>query len=196
MSRSPGSVAPFNSIDPLFGTNPIGFAFPTENAPLVFDMATSAMTWYGLVLAKSEGKEIAQNMAIDSNGLPTTDPATAMSGALLPFDRGYKSSGLGMMIEMLAGPLVGSSFCDNKTFDHDWGTLILAIDPELLVNINIFKKKNTELIEIVRNSRTQNNEPVRIPGESSREAYARAFELGTVEIDEEIARELGIQVGK
>ncbi|MBI2810253.1 MAG: Ldh family oxidoreductase [Candidatus Melainabacteria bacterium] len=44
MSRSPGSTAPFDSIDNLFGTNPIGFGFPTDGEPLLFDMATSAMT--------------------------------------------------------------------------------------------------------------------------------------------------------
>ena len=64
-SRSPAATTGFGSIDPLFGTNPIGFSFPTEDEPFVFDMATSAMTFYGLVLAKSRGETIPENMAID-----------------------------------------------------------------------------------------------------------------------------------
>lgn len=52
-SRSPAATTGFGSIEPLFGTNPIGFGFPTQGEPLVFDMATSAITRYGLVLAKA-----------------------------------------------------------------------------------------------------------------------------------------------
>ena len=65
-SRSPASTAGFDSIDPIFGTNPIGFGFPTSDEPLVFDMATSAMTFYGLILAKARGERIPDNMAIDA----------------------------------------------------------------------------------------------------------------------------------
>lgn len=80
MARSPASTAPFDSIDPLFGTNPIGFSFPTNDEPLVFDMTTAAMTWSGLVLAKARGEVLPDNIAIDVNGNPTNDPASAMGG--------------------------------------------------------------------------------------------------------------------
>jgi L-2-hydroxycarboxylate dehydrogenase (NAD+) len=108
-SRSPAATSGFGSIDPLFGTNPMGFSFPTKNHPLVFDMATSAMTFSGLILAKTKGESIPKNMAIDSDGKPTTDPAAAMKGALLSFDRGYKGAGLAMVVEILAGSLINSS---------------------------------------------------------------------------------------
>ena len=108
-SRPPASTAAFGSIDPIFGTNPFGIAFPTTEEPLVFDMATSAMTWYGLVLAKARGEKISSGIAIDSTGKITTDPAQAMAGALLPFDKGYKSSGMSMIIEILAGLLASSA---------------------------------------------------------------------------------------
>jgi LDH2 family malate/lactate/ureidoglycolate dehydrogenase len=49
--RSPGAIAPYNSINPLFGTNPIAFGFPTHENNVVFDMATSAITFYGLIAA-------------------------------------------------------------------------------------------------------------------------------------------------
>ena len=109
-ASSPGGVAPFGGLDPLFGTNPLAFGFPTKNDPLIFDMATSAITWYGLVRAKSLGEKIPENVAIDSEGNLTTDPEQAMKGAILPFDRGYKGYGLGLMVEILAGPLVGATF--------------------------------------------------------------------------------------
>ena len=140
MARSPGSTAPFDSIDPLFGTNPIGFSFPTNDDPLVFDMATSAMTFYGLVLAKAKGETIEENIAIDSEGNPTTDPKSAMNGAILPFDRGYKGSGMGMVVEIMSGPLASSAYCDCETFDKEWGSTFIAIDPNLLVDVEQFKQ--------------------------------------------------------
>src|SRR5262249_49654297 len=144
LCSQPASVAPFDSIDPLFGTNPIGFSFPTNSDPLVFDFATSAMTWYGLVLAKTKGEKIPENMAIDKNGKLTTDPSEAMEGALLPFDRGYKGAGIGMVAEIMAGPLVSAAYAD---LDGEWGALFIAIDPDLLIDVSKFKDNCSDLIK-------------------------------------------------
>jgi LDH2 family malate/lactate/ureidoglycolate dehydrogenase len=190
-SRSPASVNGFGSIDPLFGTNPIGFAFPTKNDPLVFDMATSAMTWYGLVLAKARGENISNNVAIDSNGKLTLDPSRAMDGALLPFDGSYKGSGLGLMIEILAGPLVSSAWVDNKTFKEEWGSLFIAIDPNLLLDVNTFKENCSDLIEKIKSSRKNKEaKEIRLPGECSKLEYKKSLSSGFVEVDEAILREL------
>lgn len=192
MARSPGSTAPFDSIDPLFGTNPIGFSFPTMGDPLVFDMATSAMTFYGLVLAKSRGEEIPENIAIDKEGSPTTDPAEAMKGAILPFDRGYKGSGMGMIVEVMAGPLASSAYCDYETQDKEWGSTFIAIDPELLVDIDRFKADTSDLIQKVKNSRKKAGaQKIRIPGERASLDYQKALESGFVEVEDVVLQQLG-----
>lgn len=192
MARSPGSTAPFDSIDPLFGTNPIGFAFPTNNEPLVFDMATSAMTFYGLILAKARGENIPDNMAIDKDGNPTNDPVAAMSGAILPFDRGYKGSGMGMVVEIMAGPLAASAYCDCETFEEEWGSTFIAIDPNLLVDIEQFKANCSDLVAKVKASRKKAGaETVRIPGERATASYKEAEQSGMVDVDEVILKELG-----
>lgn len=190
-SRSPASAAGFNSIDPIFGTNPIGFGIPTLSEPLVFDTATSAMTFYGLVLAKARGESIPENMAIDSEGNPTTDPSAAMTGALLSFDRGYKGSGFALIIEMLAGPLVNGAWVDNKTFKEEWGSLVIAIDPELLVDRNEFRKNASNLLDKVRDSHTKrDSNGIRLPGERARKLYNKAKESGFVDVDDAIIAKL------
>jgi len=192
LSRSPGSVAVFDGIDPMFGTNPIGFSFPTNDEPLVFDMATSAMTWYGLILAKARGEKIPENMAIDKNGELTTDPAEAMNGALLPFDRGYKGAGLGIVVEIMAGPLVAAAYCDNKTFTEEWGSTFIAIDPGLLVDIETFKANCSDLIAKVKASRKrEGDDEIRLPGERARAALKEAEASGMVEVEEAVLKELG-----
>jgi L-2-hydroxycarboxylate dehydrogenase (NAD+) len=190
-SRSPSSTTAFQSIDPLFGTNPIGFGFPTNEEPIVFDMATSAMTWYGLVLSKARGEKIPENVAIDSEGNITTDPEKAMSGALFPFDRGYKGAGLGMIVEILSGPLVSSAFIDNKTFKEEWGSLFIAIDPNLLVDVNKFKSDCSDLIKKIKNSRKKTGvNEIRLPGDRSKRDYKKSLNSGFVEIDESILKGL------
>lgn len=192
MARSPGAMAPFDSIDPLFGTNPVGFSFPTQNDPLVFDMATSAMTFYDLILARARGEKIPENIAIDKDGNSTVDPNKAMDGAILPFDRSYKGSGLGMVVELMAGPLASSVYCDCETYDKEWGSTFIAIDPELLVDINKFKAETSDFIEKIKNSRKKagaNN--IRIPGERAATEYKKAFESGFIDVEDFILEQLG-----
>lgn len=191
-SRSPASTTGFDSIDPIFGTNPIGFGFPTESEPLVFDMATSAMTFYGLVLAKARGEKIPDNMAINKDGKPTNDPAEAMNGAILPFDRGYKGAGLGMVVEMLAGPLTNSAWIDNKTFTDEWGSLFIAIDPNLLVDTPVFKKNASDFIAKVKSSKKKEGSgEIRLPGEHAFKNRKEVESSGMVEIENAIMKELG-----
>ena len=138
-SGSPEAVCTYGSYQPIFATNPIAISVPTETEPVVLDMATSAMSWYGLVEAKTAGKSIPNDVAYDSEGKPTTDPEKALKGALLPFDRSYKGAGLSMIVEILTGPLVSAAFATIGDTKGNWGNLVFAIDPELLVDKKEFK---------------------------------------------------------
>ena len=193
MARCPGSFAPFESVEPLFGTNPVGFGFPTNDEPLIFDMATSAMTWFGLVLAEARGEQIPGGMGMDKDGNPTTNPQAVMSGgALLPFDRSYKGSGLGMVVEIMAGPLVASAYCDCKTFDKEWGSVFIAIDPGLLVDTDRFRANCSDLIARVKESRKRPGvTEIRLPGERALAARKQAQKTGMVEVDDAVLKQLG-----
>jgi len=188
MARSPGAMAPFDSMTPLFGTNPLAIAFPTEEDPIVFDMATSAITWYELVLAKMRGESIPPDVAIDREGKMTRDPEQAMEGALLPFDKSYKGSGLGMVVELMSGPLVGSAYCDYQTFDKDWGFFALCFRPDLLVDLDEFRHHASELRRIVKSQPCLNGEkPLRFPGDVGNAFAAEILKRGYLEIEEEAA---------
>ncbi len=133
------SVAPFGAHKPLYGTNPLSFAWPRPDAPpLVFDMATAAMAMGDIQIAARDGRAVPPGTCLDTAGKPTTDPAEIIKGVLLPFG-GYKGSHIAMMIELLAGPLVGEtvSFA-SKTRDNgdggppQGGQFILAMNPTIL----------------------------------------------------------------
>jgi L-2-hydroxycarboxylate dehydrogenase (NAD+) len=185
-ARSPGATAPFGLSIPLFGTNPFAWSFPTKDHPVTFDMATSAITFYELVLAKMRGEKIPSGVAVDKNGLMTQDPTEAMAGGILPFDKSYKGSSLSMVVELLSGPLVGASFCDYETFDKDWGFLIFAIDPHVLVDRSSFIDNATQLVDIIRK-----NGGI-VPGDNGREHELKCRQTGILDIDDEIAELLSI----
>jgi delta1-piperideine-2-carboxylate reductase len=129
-------VAPAGGKRPLFGTNPLALGWPRPGRdPFVFDFATSAVARGEIELHLRSGKPIPLGWAIDSTGEPTTDPAEALAGAMLPFG-GHKGSALSAMIELIAGPLIGDmTSAESLAYDDGaeaapyGGELVIAIDP-------------------------------------------------------------------
>ena len=100
-------MAMHGSYEAFFGTNPLAIGIPTAGNPIVFDMATAAIAWYGIHLAQAEGRSIPDGVAYDSDGQITTDPAAALAGAIKAFG-GYKGAALALIVEVLTRPLVGA----------------------------------------------------------------------------------------
>jgi LDH2 family malate/lactate/ureidoglycolate dehydrogenase len=54
-----------------------------------------------------------------------------------------------MVIEMLAGLLVNAGYCDTKG-DGEWGSIVIAIEPGMLIDIKQFKTDCPDLINIIK----------------------------------------------
>lgn len=186
---SPPTVAPYGSYEALYGTNPLAIGVPADPEPVVLDMATAAMAYYGLIEAKTAGKTIAEGLAYDNKGNPTTDPAAAMNGAIKSFG-GYKGSGLGFMVTAFTGPLVGAAFAGIGE-RGDWGNLVMAIDPELLVDRNEFKKNVTLLAEKVKETkRLSGVKEILLPSERGNKLTKQRIKSGMIDIEENLYNEL------
>jgi len=129
-------VAPAGGIKPLFGTNPMGFAWPRKDGPpLVFDQASSAMARGEIQIAARDGHSVPETAGIGPAGETTRDPNVVLQGAQLGFG-GYKGASLAMMVELLAGPLIGE-FLSIEAKEDDagkggppkGGELIIALNP-------------------------------------------------------------------
>ncbi len=129
-------VAPAGGTQALYGTNPMAFAWPRSGrAPLVFDQASSASARGEIQLHRREGKPLPEGWALGPDGEPTTDPDTALAGAQLPFG-GHKGASIALMIELLAGALIGDLFSyEASAADTNGvgaplgGEFVIAIDP-------------------------------------------------------------------
>ena len=138
-ANTPSAIAPAGGNAPLFGTNPIAFAAPgAEGAPLVIDLSLSKVARGKIMAAKQKGEPIPKGWAIDAQGHPTTDPAAALSGSMLPIGDA-KGAALALMVELLAAGLTGanfahesSSFFEAQGAPPGTGQLLVAFSPDAL----------------------------------------------------------------
>jgi delta1-piperideine-2-carboxylate reductase len=136
-------VAPAGGKKPLFGTNPLSFAWPRPgHSPVVVDMATAAMAQGEVQIAAREGRTVSLGTGLDAHGKLTTDPNEILKGVLLPFG-GHKGSAIALMVELLAAGAIGERFsfeaaeADNQDGGPPrGGEFMLAMSPELLAGPN------------------------------------------------------------
>ena len=165
-------ITPEGGTEAVLGTNPIAVGIPSNTAPILFDMSTAAITNGDLLVAMRESGTIAEGIAFDSEGEPTTDADAALKGSVRPFG-GHKGFGLALITQILAGALVNAATIPNP--GTNYGLLIVAIDPTSFVPLTQFKTEVDKLIARVKENRRETGiTEILIPGERAyrqREAH-------------------------
>jgi len=170
-------VAPPGASRPAYGTNPVAFGFPGTGDPLVIDVSTAAFPGTELDFYKLLGLSLPAGVALDAEGNPTTDPEAAKRGALLPFG-GHKGFALGLAMQAL-GVLAGSGMNAAK----DYGYLVIAMRPDLLLPLADFKRDLANMISRIKAvARQPGVAEIRLPSEHSYRCRERALREG-IEID-------------
>lgn len=181
-------MAPLHGKEKRLGTNPIAIGIPTQKDPFVYDIGTAAITLGDVAVARSQGKTLPEGVAIDAEGHPTTDPAAAMQGALLPFGE-HKGFGLALMIELLGGVFPGASFSGLDS-EKGWGHLFLAFRLDLLGNREQVLNNINRCLEHVRTCPTESGDLVRLPGQTTLRNRDQSLQNGSIVIDDELFRAL------
>jgi LDH2 family malate/lactate/ureidoglycolate dehydrogenase len=183
-AASGAAVAPLGGVKPILGTNPIAFAVPTEEGALILDMGTSAFMATELQLRIRRDEALPEGVAIDRDGRPTTNPAEAQAGAILPF-AGHKGFGLGLVVQAL-GALGGAGMVSGA---QD-GYLFIAFRPDLLIPLEQCRREVSALISRVKAvPRASGVAEIRIPGEQSARNRERLKTAG-LDIDQLVYDEL------
>lgn len=178
-ANTPSAMAPWGGRNPVFGTNPIAFAAPIAGRdPVVVDLALSKVARGPIVAAKQRGESIPEGWALDAEGQPTTDPAKALQGTMIPLGDA-KGAALALMVEILAACLPGanlafeaSSFLDGEGPPPATGQLLVVINPAAFGHAR-FGERIAALIGAI-----EGQDGARLPGGRRYQARAKAAREG------------------
>jgi len=175
MSVAKNKVAPYGSAEPIFGTNPIGFAFPTKEYPIVIDMSTTNIPAAKIKQAIERGESLPENVALDNEGNFTIDPNKALEGSLTTFG-GYKGSAIALMIELLAGALLNEK-CGKQNGDMRT-MLFFTCKPDLFSDTDTILRNASNLRNDINGSKSVSSDPVRTPGDKAETLMLDALKNG------------------
>lgn len=202
MSNAPSTMAPWGARVPYLGTNPMAFGVPTrEFPPILLDMATSIVARGKIILAAKEGRTIPEGWAVDPEGEFTTDPESALKGAVLPFG-GPKGSGIALMIDILSGILSGAEFgphigslYDDFTRPQNVGNFIIVFNISNFCPLEEFKERIERMRQEIKNlPKAKGVEEILLPGEIEFRKYIENEKSG-ISLSPEVIREL-MEVGE
>jgi L-2-hydroxycarboxylate dehydrogenase (NAD+) len=192
MTNSSKLVAPIWGAERMLGTNPIAIAFPgLHEPPIVIDMATSAVAYGKIEIAKRKGQPLEHGWAIDRTGADTLDPAGMIDGgSLSPLggDRshgGHKGYCLSAMVDILCGALSGANWgpfappfairqeIPTRSVGKKIGHFFGALRIDGFIEPDEFKRQIDEWIRVFRATRpVPGTNGVLIPGDPERLAEA------------------------
>ena len=185
-TNAPASIAPLGGRKPAIGTNPFALGVPAGGvgsqggAAFVIDQSASVIAKSEIALRNRLGEPIPEGWALDAEGRPTTDPAKALAGSMLPAG-GYKGFGVGLLVEVFAAALSGatlglaaSSFATNDGGPPRTGQAFIALDPARFSG-GLFGERIAALCAAI-----EEQKGARLPGSKRRAARGRVEAEGTV----------------
>jgi LDH2 family malate/lactate/ureidoglycolate dehydrogenase len=162
------AMVPTRGAVPVLGTNPLAFAAPAgRNPPFVLDMATTTIAAGKVKLHHLNDRPVPAGWVMDGAGASVTDPHEAYryvlerpEGGLTPLGgtpemASHKGYGLAMMVHILGGTLMGSTFSPirNRTraeTDPDGlGHFFMALNPEAFRDAGEFEEDLDEAIDVL-----------------------------------------------
>lgn len=169
-------MPPWGGMGKLLGNQAFAIGVPAaRHAPILFDSALAAMSNSGIHKAREGGEALPPGVALTAAGQPTTDPAEAIAGMVLPMG-GHRGSGLAVMWEVLTGVLAGGRMAPDvgglQPVDAPMGLslFLLAIDPTVSMPFETFTERVDLLIDRIHASPPADGvDRVRLPGERGHE---------------------------
>ena len=174
------AMAPWGGREKRVGTNPWSWAAPVgEGAPMVLDIANTGVARGKIYLAKQKGLPIPEGWALDAQGAPTTDPAAAIAGIILPM-AGHKGYGIALMMDVISGVLTGSAFGRGVVGPYEAekpsgaGQMMIALDIAAFMPLPEFHARMASLAaELKATPLAQGAEAIFYPGELEARSEAR-----------------------
>ncbi len=177
-------VLPTFGAEPRFGTNPISIAAPAnEEAPLLFDAATSQIAGNKFSLARRVGSDLMPGWVADDQGNPIMEETAvpegldAGYGSLLPMggtreNGSHKGYGFLMIVDILCAFMSGSvpAIFDDTYFDSGYKHYFAAYNIAAFTDVDTFKNNMDQMLRTLRETPPEpGSERVLYPGLSEYE---------------------------
>ena len=165
------SVVPFGGMEGRLAPNPISYAVPGPDRPILADMAMSTTAQGKVVVYRNQGKQLPEGWIIDSDGRPTTDPNALFDephGWILPMggDIGYKGTAFLLLAEILGSALAGHRIDDDLPNGTN-GACFIAIDISAFLPVDKFLEAIGEMGSYVKSAQPAPGfDEVLMPGET------------------------------
>jgi len=199
------AMAPWGGKEKAVGANPWSIAAPAgRHGVTVMDIANVNAARGKIYAARERGATIPEGWALDAEGRPTTDPASAIDGVILPMG-GHKGYAISFMMDVLSGVLTGSSFATGVSGPQQaerrsgCGHLVLAIDVAAIADPGDFGRRMEALIaEMKAVPLAEGFDEIFFPGEiedgsrAHREHEGIELPAKTLEALERLAAETGV----
>ncbi len=186
-------IAP-GAAEPTVGNSPFTVGAPAGVHPFVcLDVATSEAAFGKIMDYKARGLSIPPTWAVDSDGLPTTDPSKAVS--LLPFGM-HKGYGLSVFVDILTGILAGSAFGKDvhkiygeENIPQEITHFFMAFRIDLFRDPAEFRADMDRYIDEIHSVRKAEGKEVYLPGEIEYLKIQKSKEEG-IEIPDPVVEEI------
>lgn len=184
--NSSGGLIPYGAVKDIWGTNPFTVGIPSNGLPVVLDFASSKITYGEVFEAVRNNRQLPKNSILDADGKPSVLPKDAWEGGILAMG-GHKGSGLGMIVELLAGGLGMARV--GWGVKGGWGSFYILINPEIFRPIDDFKGVVSSAIDELKNlPKGKEIQAIYFPGEQSQKLRRKCLDSGEIEIDSEVYR--------
>ncbi len=181
------NMAPWGGKDILIGNNPIVFAIPGKNGPVLLDVAMSLFSYGKLEKYMLEGKETPFDAGLDKNGNVTRNPEDII-GSRNVFPIGYwKGSGLSIALDLISSLLSGgntTSLIGKKGEETSLSQIFMAFDISHFPDREeMTEKVENTLREIRESTPLDSSHPVHAPGDGMMKMREESMKYG-VPVDE------------
>lgn len=168
---------------------PMGFAYPTQGDPVIFDACMAYASMGKLMQMAQKGQQTPSWWGADHEGNPTTSPEELLRGIRYPIG-GHKGFALAMLGEVLTAVLSGGCILDQTQTEDgckNWSAhTAIAIKADALMTLDTFRDRAGFLGERAR-ARTEH---LHIPGQGLAEERRRITECGSFAMQDSLVQAL------
>jgi len=186
------NMPPWGAKTSTTGNNPIVFAVPGKDYPVLLDMALSQFAYGKLESYIKENKELPFDGGYNAEGNLTKNPQEIWD-SLRPLPVGYwKGAGLSLLLDLIATILSGGKATFNlakENIDSGASQIFIAIKPQVFFPSEMIEKSVTDILNYYLSAEKIGEKELTYPGKGIAETRKENLKNG-IPVNDEVWQEV------